>query len=165
MTARHFLTNIQEQGVVSCLWNVDSGFVKVPLAHLLTATLCGGDVYHLAGPLTLTPRQFNAAVAWVEIDESIIVPKDAITLTRQQHGQTDLGVYLRQPTAQSADVRIAVLELSESEEVFILGRDKGQRGFFTSHLMKCSRKHSLTLSVLHRQQLATIIDINIDVFR
>ena len=165
MAAGHLLADVEQQGVVAGSCNVDGSLVDIATAHLLAAALGGGDVDDLTGTLAFTPRQLDAAVAGVEVDKAIVVPQHAIALARQEHRQTDLGVDLRQAAAEAADIGIAILKLSETEEVFVLGRCKGQRRLTVFHLVARGGKDHPTLPVLYREQLALGIYINLDVVR
>ena len=120
MTAGHLLTDVEQQGVVTLFGNIDSGIIEIALTDLLTAALGGSDIHHLARALSTASCHCDTAVCGVEIDKSIVVPQYTIALTRQEHGQTNLGVHLCQTSAKTADIGIAVLKLSKAEEEFIL---------------------------------------------
>ena len=105
----------------------------------------------------LQPFQSDTLFAGVKVYQSVIVPKHAVALAGDEHRNGNLRVYLREPPRQSSHVAIAVLELSEPEEVFVLGRDKRQRslarglaGQRAGHqLMPCGCEHHLPFRVSH----------------
>ena len=136
MPAGHFLTHIQHDPVVACLVNREIHLVDIPLTYLPSATFRCRDIHHFAGAFSLLSVKCKSAdVAGVEVRFAVVVPQDAITLARDEHGDGDLRVHLRQSATESTHVAIAVLELSEAKEIFVLGRIEGQRGFIETRVL------------------------------
>ena len=114
VSACHFLAYVEQQRIVASLCHVDSGFIEVTLAHLPTITLCRGDIHHLTGTLSLSPFQRDAEVARVELRQTVVVPKDAITFVRQEHRNGYLSIHLCEPPRKASYIAIAILKLSQS---------------------------------------------------
>ena len=99
MAAGHLLPDVEQQGVVALLGNVDGGFKEVVLAHLPFSALRRGDVDHLGGlriGIGGLRLETDTLTARVEVYKTVVVPQHAVTLARQQHGQAYLSVDLCQ---------------------------------------------------------------------
>ena len=127
MTARHLLSHVEQQGIVAFLGNVDGGGEDVALAHLLLSTFRRSHVHHFRLAAARLPFQSHAVLARVQLRQSVVVPQQTPSLAREHHGNRYLRVHLRQPSRQSAQVGLSVLELSEAEQTLVLGRRDGQR--------------------------------------
>ena len=158
MAACHLLTHIEQQGVVACFGDVDLCFEDMPLADFLLATLGRGDIDLLALAFTSTLRQLYTFFTGVELCQSVVVPQNAIALAGDQHGDGYLGVHLGETTGETANVAVAVLELSEAEEVFVLGGEEGKRGLALFQLMTGGGEDGLAGLVTDRQLLLLRID-------
>ena len=127
------------------------------LAHLALAALGGGDIHHLATACPLSFHELHTMFAGVEISQTIVVPQDAIALVGEQHGYGDLCVDLCESSRQAAHVAVAVLELAESEQTFVLGRGDGQACLFgrfavdevASQLVACGGEHYVSCLVAY----------------
>ena len=90
------------------------------LTYLALASFRRGDIDDFLCTGTVTLDKLGILAAGVELRHSVVIPEDAIAFARDEHGDGDLGVHLRQPARESTHVAIAILKLSQSEEVFIL---------------------------------------------
>ena len=134
-------------------------------ADLTLATLGRGDIHHLTLTGTSTLRQLHTIAAWVKVGQAVVIPQHAIALTRNQHGDADLGVYLCKSARQSTHIAVAILELSQTKEVFILRRVESQHSLATNQLMVSGFKNSFAGLIFHRQGTTFHLGSNICMFQ
>ena len=102
-------------------------------------------------------------LAGVKLRQSVVVPKNTIALTRQEHGQTDLCIHLCQSAGESSNIAISILELTESEETLVLGRFESQGSSVLRQFMADSMKQRFPVSVFEYQSLVGIVLFNDDI--
>ena len=157
MAACHLLSHVEQQRVVAGLVYLDVGGEDMTLAHLTLAAFGRGDVHHLLLTLALALHQFHLLAAGVVVHQAVVVPQQSVALARQNHGQRNLRVHLRQTARQPAHVAVAVLELSQSIEALVLRRVELERGLTTVHLVARGLEHYLSPLVQHAQRLAFLV--------
>ena len=83
MSSRHFLANIEHQRIVARLFNINSCFIDISLAHFPSSAFGRGNINHLSVTCSRTSHQFHTTVGRIKVHQSIVVPKNAIAFTRQ----------------------------------------------------------------------------------
>ena len=101
--------------------------------------------------------------ARIEVNKAVVIPQHAIAFARHKHGNADLRIHLRQASGKAAQIGIAVLELSQTEQALVTRGTESERGFPTLHLMKSCREDWRSLPVLDDDSLTGSIHINRDV--
>ena len=165
MPASHLLPYVEQQRVVAPLGNIERSLKEVALAHFLLASLGRSDVDHLAAARTFTLVKGDVLVGRIKLRQAIVVPQQTIALARQEHGNGNLRVHLRQPPRKAAHIGIAVLKLTEAKEAFVLRRSEGQCGRSTDKLVAGSREDHLSGFVQQADGLPGCINAYLDICR
>ena len=163
VTAGHLLPHVEEQGVVARLGNSDGGLEDVVLTHLAAAALGSGDIHFLAGAGVALLFQLHTLAGGVEVGEAVVVPQQSVALARKEHGDADLGVHLREAARKAADVGVAVLELAQSEQVFVGRGAEGQGGLAACQLMVRCGEHGLSATVFHGEKLPPRVNLHLHI--
>ena len=128
------------------------------LAHFFLAAFRRGDVYYFLCAFALALLEAHTLTTGVELSHSVVIPENTIALAGDKHRDGDLRVDLSETARETTHIAIAILELSQSEEVFVLRGKEGQCGFAIAHLMAGSSEYGLPLLVTHLDGLLGSID-------
>ena len=128
MTTCHLLSDVEQQRIVRILIHADDRLEDMSLTHLALTTFRRGDIHDLTSSEPSTFGHCDTILTGIEIRLSVVIPQDTIAFARNEHGQTDLGIDLRESSRQSSHIAIAILELSEAEETFVFWRVESQHG-------------------------------------
>ena len=154
----HLLPNVEQQRIVASLGDIDGCLEDMSLTHFTPPAAGRGDVHHFTLPCPIALHEAHAVAAGIELRQSVVVPQDAVALTRDEHGQRNLRVHLRQPSRQTAHVAVAVLELAEAEQTLIGRQCEGQRGGAVLQLVAEGCEHGVAPFVEHAQRLSVGTD-------
>ena len=149
MATCHLLAYIEQQGIVTTLCNLDGGLKNMTLAYFFFAAFRRGDVYYFLCAVAIALLEAHTLTTGVELSHSVVIPENTIALAGDKHRDGDLRVDLGKTARETTHIAIAILELSQSEEIFILRRKEGQCGFAIAHLMAGSSEYGLALLVAH----------------
>ena len=92
------------------------------MPDLAARALGRGDIDRGRSTGSIPGGEDNALVGWVELGEPIVVPQQPEPTAGDNERNCDLRVHLREAARQVADIKKAVLKLSQAEQTFLRRR-------------------------------------------
>ena len=112
----HGAANIQQQGVIPVLRKVDFAGIAVETPDFHKIAGCTGHIDRSGFHRSFSEGEGLLSFGGIEFRQSVVVPQKPVSPAGDDQGQGNLGIDLRQAPGQAADIQVAVLELSGTEQ-------------------------------------------------